>query len=183
MRTDTTTTPVVTIRPSEERDIPAITAIYAHHVLHGLASFEIEPPSEEEMTQRRTKLLDGSLPYIVAQRHGQVVGYAYAALYRERPGYRSTAEDSLYVRADCARQGIGRSLLSALLRECEQRDFRQLIAVIGDSANTGSIRLHEEMGFRTVGVLPSVGFKLGRWVDVVQMQRELGTGDRTPPGD
>lgn len=180
---ETATGGATTIRPSEDRDILAIAEIYAHHVLHGLASFEIEPPGKEEMARRRSALLACAMPYIVAERDGRIVGYAYAGPYRSRPAYRGTVEDSLYVRPDCARQGIGRGLLSALLSECEQRDFRQVIAVIGDSANHASIRLHEQMGFRTVGILRSVGFKLGRWVDVVQMQRELGAGDRTPPHD
>jgi phosphinothricin acetyltransferase len=180
----------IAIRPCEDRDVAAVHAIYAHHVTHGLASFEIEPPSREEMGRRRLAIVEAGLPYLVAEeRDGDggdggdraVVGYAYAGLFRPRPAYRNTVENSVYVRADRARQGIGRMLLEALIAECEAQGYRQMIAVIGDSGNSGSIGLHESLGFRMVGTLRSVGFKFGRWVDVVQMQRELGTGDRALP--
>ena len=177
----------IAIRPCEDRDVAAVQAIYAHHVTHGLASFEIEPPSREEMARRRLAIAEAGLPYLVAEeRDGDggdpaVAGYAYAGLFRPRPAYRNTVENSVYVRADRARQGIGRMLLEALIAECEAQGYRQMIAVIGDSGNSGSIGLHESLGFRMVGTLQSVGFKFGRWVDVVQMQRELGTGDRAPP--
>lgn len=169
------------IRACDDGDLADLQAIYAHHVRHGLASFEVEPPSVDEMGLRRRDLLDSGMPFLVAQRGGEVVGYAYAGAYRPRPAYRHTVENSVYVRDDCARQGIGRDLLGALLTECEARGFRQVVAVIGDSANHGSIGLHESMGFRMMGVLRSIGFKLGRWVDVVHMQRELGSGGTTPP--
>jgi L-amino acid N-acyltransferase YncA len=169
------------IRRGEATDVPAIAAIYAHHVRHGLASFELEPPGEAEMARRRADIAGRGMPYLVAVTGGELVGYAYAGPYRPRPAYRHTVENSVYVRPGCERQGIGRTLLAALLGECEARGLRQVVAVIGDSANRASIGLHESLGFRTVGILRSVGFKFGRWVDVVQMQRELGPGDRTPP--
>jgi phosphinothricin acetyltransferase len=165
----------------EERHVPAITAIYAHHVLHGLASFEIEPPSENEMRQRRLDIVRRDLPYLVAECAGEVVGYAYVSPYRLRPAYCHTAENSVYLHPAWAGRGIGRQLMSALLAECEVRGLRQIVAVIGDSANSASIGLHKSLGFREVGVLRAVGFKFGRWVDSVLMQRDLGAGDRTPP--
>ncbi|MEX2495760.1 MAG: N-acetyltransferase family protein [Woeseia sp.] len=169
------------VRPSEDQDAAAIAGIYSHHVLQGSASFETNPPGRKEMARRRAALLGRGMPYIVAERDGQVVGFAYAAPYHERPAYRSTVEDSLYVRADSMGMGIGRMLLSTLISDCKNLGFRQMVALIGDSDNAASIRLHESMGFRRVGTLRSVGFKFGRWLDVVQMQRELGTGDRTAP--
>jgi phosphinothricin acetyltransferase len=178
----------VVVRRCEDHDVTAVREIYAHHVRYGLASFEIEPPSREEMAQRRRGIVESGLPYLVAEERdggggggsaGVIVGYAYAGPYRPRPAYRFTVENSVYVRADRARRGIGRMLLEALIADCEAQGYRQMIAVIGDSANRSSIGLHESLGFRTVGVLQSVGFKHGRWVDVVQMQRELGVGDRT----
>jgi phosphinothricin acetyltransferase len=171
----------LTIRPCEQGDIAAITEIYSNHVFHSLATFECEPPGREEMTMRWRSALERGFPYLVAERQGEVVGYAYAGPYRARPAYRYAVENSVYVRADSARQGIGLTLLQALIQECEQKDFRQMIAVIGDSANYASIGLHERLGFRMVGVLRSVGFKFGRWVDTVLMQRELGAGDHTLP--
>jgi phosphinothricin acetyltransferase len=169
------------IRPSTEADISAITAIYAHAVLTGTASFELEAPSSEEMAQRRTALFAGGYPYLVATRDGVLVGYAYAGAYRARPAYRSTVEDSIYVDAAAQGQGIGRALLDALIRDSAVRGFRQMIAVIGDSASTGSIRLHESLGFRKVGTLECVGHKHGRWLDTVLMQRRLGAGSTEPP--
>ena len=171
----------VTICACEEGHVAAVTTIYAHHVLHGLASFEIVPPSEKEMRRRRLDIVGRSYPYLVAECAGEVVGYAYAAPYRPRPAYRHTAENSVYLHPAWAGRGIGRQLMSALLVECEARGVRQIVAVIGDSANCASIGLHKTLGFREVGVLRSVGFKFGRWVDSVLMQRDLGDGDTTPP--
>lgn len=177
------TLPTLIIRPSADADIPAITAIYAHHVLHGLGSFEEVPPDQAEMTQRRAVLLEKNLPYLVAELEGRIVGYAYAGFYRPRIGYRFTLEDSIYVAADAPRRGVGRALLSDLLARCAALGYRQMVAVIGDTGNTGSIALHAALGFRVVGTLPSVGFKFGRWVDSVFMQRPLGSGDTLLPGE
>ena len=170
----------VSICACEEDHVAAITTIYAHHVLHGLASFEIEPPSEDDM-QRRLDIVSRNYPYLVAECAGEVVGYAYASPYRLRPAYRHTAENSVYLHPAWSGRGIGRQLMSALLAECEARGLRQIVAVIGDSANFASIALHKSLGFREVGVLRSVGFKFDRWVDSVLMQRALGAGDSTPP--
>jgi L-amino acid N-acyltransferase YncA len=169
------------VRPSRDADLPVIAAIYAHHVRQGLASFELEPPSLGEMARRRAEVVARGLPYLVAEAEGRVVGYAYAGPYRTRPAYRYTVEDSVYVEPDQVGRGIGRLLLPAVIGACEGAGYRQMVAVIGDSGNAASIRLHEAFGFRRVGLLPSVGFKLGRWVDSVLMQRPLGEGDATPP--
>ena len=171
----------VAIRTCEEHHLAAITTIYAHHVLHGLASFEIEPPSENDMRQRRLDAVSRGLPYLVAECAGEVVGYAYASPYRLRPAYRYTAENSVYLHPAWVGRGIGRQLMSGLLAECEAGGLRQIVAIIGDSANYASIGLHKSLGFREVGVLRSVGFKFGRWVHSVLMQRDLGAGDSTPP--
>ncbi len=171
----------VGIRPAVDADIPAITAIYAPAVLEGLASFEYVPPDEAEMLARMRVLLDGGFPYLVAERGGRVVGYAYAGPYHKRPGYVSTVEDTIYVAPDAHRSGIGRALLAALIEEAEARKFRQMIAVIGDSANAASIHLHRALGFSFAGTLHSVGYKHGRWLDSVLMQRVLGAGDAAPP--
>jgi L-amino acid N-acyltransferase YncA len=171
----------VTICACEEDHVAAITTIYPHHVLHGLASFEIEPRSENDMGQRRLDIVSRNYPYLVAACAGEVVGYAYASPYRLRPAYRHTAENSVYLRPEWAGRGIDRQLMSALLAECEARGLRQIVAVIGDSANCASIALHKSLGFREVGVLYSVGFKFDRWVDSVLMQRALGAGNNTPP--
>jgi phosphinothricin acetyltransferase len=171
----------VTICACEEDHVAAITTIYAHHVLHGLASFEVEPPSENDMRQRRLDIVSRNYPYLVAECAGEVVGYAYASPYRLRPAYRHTAENSVYLHPAWTGRGVGRQLVSALLTECEARRLRQLVAVIGDSANRASIALHKGLSFRKVGILHSVGFKLDRWVDSVLMQRALGAGDSTPP--
>jgi L-amino acid N-acyltransferase YncA len=169
------------IRTARENDFPAITAIYAHHVLHGTASFELDPPNEEEMRLRAAHVRHEQMPYLVAELDGEVVGYAYATIYRSRRAYRFTAEDSVYIRHDLAGRGIGRALLEALIAECEGIGCRQMIAQIGDRANLASIRLHERAGFAHAGMLKSVGFKFGRWLDTVRMQRTLGVGDATPP--
>jgi L-amino acid N-acyltransferase YncA len=170
----------VIVRACEAADVPAITAIYRPAVLHGSATFEIEPPDEAEMLRRREALLAGGHPYLVAALGGEVAGYAYAGPYRARPAYRSTVENSVYVRDGLQGRGIGRRLLAALVDEAATRDFRQMIAVIGDSGNAASVRLHEACGFAPVGVLRSVGWKHGRWLDTVLMQRALGPGDSAP---
>jgi len=169
------------IRDAQADDLPAIAAIYAHHVLNGVASFEEVPPSIDELAKRRANVLALGLPYLVAVRAGRVVGYCYATAYRPRPAYRHTIEDSVYVAAGLGGQGIGSALLAALIARCEAGPWRQMIAVIGDSANAGSIGLHRRMGFRPAGVFQSAGFKFGRWVDSVLMQRALGEGDNALP--
>jgi L-amino acid N-acyltransferase YncA len=173
-------TPGLVVRDCQPRDIPAIVAIYAHAVRHGRASFEVEPPDEAEMTARRQRLLAGGYPYLVAERDGDLLGYAYAGAYRARPAYNSTVENSVYVRADTHGHGIGSALMRHLIAAAEARGFRQMVAVIGDSQNHASIGLHARLGFRRVGTLRSVGWKHDQWLDSVLMQRELGAGDRTP---
>jgi len=171
------------LRPSCDADLSTVAAIYAHHVRHGLASFELQPPDVAELARRREAVLAEGLPYLVAERDGSVAGYAYAAPYRPRPAYRFTVEDSIYIAPDRVGEGIGRRLLPLLIERCAARGRRQMIAVIGDSGNAASIGLHTAFGFRRVGLLASVGFKHGRWVDSVLMQRPLGTGDGEPPAD
>jgi L-amino acid N-acyltransferase YncA len=169
------------VRPSVEADAEAIAAIYAHHVLNGTGSFETEPPSTDEMRNRRAALVARHFPHLVAIRRGEVVGYSSAGPYRSRAAYVGTIESTVYVRADVIGGGIGRRLLQALIAACEERGFRQMVAVVGDSENVMSIRLHERLGFRLVGVLRSVGYKHGRWLDTVLLQLELGLGNRAPP--
>jgi L-amino acid N-acyltransferase YncA len=170
------------VRDSLPTDVPAITAIYGHAVLHGSASFELDPPDAAEIARRRDALLAARFPYLVAQNAaGQVVGYSYAGTYRTRPGYRFTVENSVYVAPDCQGQGIGRALLPPLIVRCEHAGFRLMVAVIGDAANRASIRLHESCGFRHAGVLPAIGWKHGRWLDSVMMVRPLGPGASEPP--
>lgn len=170
------------LRAAAAADLPAITAIYAHHVLHGLASFETEAPALAEMTRRFESITGGGYPYLVAVQEGTVLGYAYASHYRTRPAYRFTVEDSIYVAPAAAGRGIGRALLARLVADCEQRGYRQMLAVIGDSANTASIAVHRACGFTQKAVLDAVGFKFGRWVDSVLMQRALGDGPKSLPG-
>ena len=170
------------IRPSRDDDVPAITAIYAYHVLHGLASFEEVPPPPDEIARRRAAILEHGLPYFVAERQGRVVGYTYAGPFRPRISYRYTLEDSIYVDAAEVGRGIGRALLPPLLARCAELGYRQMVAVIGGRETVASIRLHEALGFTHMGVLKAVGFKFGRWVDTVLMQRALGPGDSTLPG-
>jgi len=171
----------VIIRQVAPGDIEAITQIYADAVLNGTASFEIEPPDKAEMLRRQTALLKNGYPYFAAEIENVVAGYAYAGPYRTRPAYRWSVEDSVYVAPDMHRKGIGALLLRALIAASTQRGHRQMIAVIGDSAQIGSIALHERAGFRHVGTLRSVGFKHGKWLDTVLMQRALGDGDDTAP--
>jgi len=173
----------LSIRPATPADIPAITRIYAHAVSQGTASFELQPPDEAEMTRRMQALLDGRFPYLAAQDGADLLGYAYAGLYRTRPAYRFTVEDSIYIAPQAQRRGVGRALLVRLIAECEARGFRQMLAVIGDSAQTGSIELHRALGFRMIGTFESVGYKFGRWLDSVMMQRALGEGAETKPPD
>lgn len=170
------------IRPSNVADIPAITAIYRHHVLHGTGTFEVEPPSEQDMLARRADVLARGLPYLVAEgEDGQILGFTYANWFKPRPAYRFSAEDSIYI-ADSARgQGLGRKLLDALSRQAEAAGVRKLLAVIGDSANAGSIGVHRAAGFTEIGVMRSVGWKFDRWLDIVLMEKSLGDGDTTAP--
>jgi phosphinothricin acetyltransferase len=171
----------VVVRDARPDDLPSIRSIYAHHVLHGLASFEETPPDLDELRSRRAAVLAAGLPWLVAEADAVIAGYAYATPYRTRSGYRYTLEDSVYVAPGLQRGGVGTRLLNALIERCEAGPWRQMIAVIGDSDNAGSIALHQRMGFRVVGTLTSAGFKFGRWVDSVLMQRSLGAGDATLP--
>jgi phosphinothricin acetyltransferase len=174
-------TELVQVRPARAEDLAAIHAVYAHHVLHGLGSFEEEPPAPAELRRRYDDVRGCGLPYLVAEFGGVVAGVGYCALYRARSAYRYALEDSVYVRQDVQGRGVGSALLSELIRGCEALGYRQLVAVIGDSAHTASIALHQAHGFLRVGTLRSVGFKFGRWVDSVIMQRSLGAGDATRP--
>ncbi len=169
------------LRDAEPGDLPAITAIYAHHVLHGTGTFEEAPPDGAEMARRVAAVQDKGWPWLVAEENGQVLGFAYLAQFRPRSAYRHAGEDSVYVRDDIRGQGVGEALVAALLRRGEECGFRQVFAVIGDSENVGSIGLHVSLGFRQVGVMRSAGAKFGRWLDVVTMQRAIGRGDRDPP--
>ena len=171
-----------TIRPARTSDIPAITRIYSHSVEHGTASFELSPPDESEMTRRMQHLLADNFPYLAAESAGVLCGYAYAGPYRARPAYRWTLEDSVYIAPEMQRRGIGHALLAALIEMTRTLGFRQMIAVIGDSTKqAASIGLHEALGFRHVGILHDVGFKQGRWLDTVLMQRTIGDGSKTMP--
>lgn len=172
----------ITLRVGTPDDIGAIHTIYAHHVLHGLASFEEAPPDAAEMTRRQADVLGRGYPYIVAtDGNGTILGYAYANLYRPRSAYRYTVEDSIYLAPDQGRRGIGRLLLDRLITDCTAVGARQMIAVIGDLGNHGSIGLHRACGFHMVGTLPATGLKFGRWVDSVLMQRALGEGETSIP--
>jgi L-amino acid N-acyltransferase YncA len=169
------------IRPASEADLAAIAGIYEHAVRHGTATFELTPPDLAEMTRRFKALADGGFPYFVATLDGRVIGYAYAGPYRPRPAYRFTVENSVYLEPAIHRRGIGLQLLRRLIAECEARGYRQMIAVIGDSANAGSIGVHSKCGFQMIGTHPHVGFKFGRWLDTVMMQLALGEGGKTVP--
>jgi L-amino acid N-acyltransferase YncA len=171
----------VTIRPSEDDEVPAITAIYRHHVLHGVASFEEIPPEADEIARRRREVLGHGLPYLVAERSGRILGYCYATPYRSRSAYRFTLEDSIYIDQAEVGRGLGRALLTSLLDRCTELGYRQMVAVIGGSDTWPSLRLHAALGFARIGVLPAVGFKFGSWVDIVLMQRALGLGARILP--
>jgi L-amino acid N-acyltransferase YncA len=173
----------VVIRPSREGDVPEIGAIYRYHVLHGLASFEEIPPDPEELASRRSDILARGLPYLVAERSGQVLGYCYAAPYRTRSAYRFTLEDSIYIDQAEVGRGLGRALLAAVLDRCADLGYRQMVAVIGGSDTWPSIRLHAALGFTRIGVLHAVGFKFGSWVDIVLMQRALGPGATAVPAE
>ncbi|MBO0133905.1 N-acetyltransferase [Agrobacterium sp. Rnr] len=182
-RTARMTLPTVSsllIRPCEEADIPAITEIYRDAVLHGSASFEIDPPTVETMIERRRLLVEGDYPYLVAECDGKVAGYAYAGAYRARPAYGAAVEDSVYIDPAMKGMGIGRKLLDALIEDATARGFRQMIAVVGDSANAASVGVHRAAGFELVGTFKSIGWKHGKWLDTVLMQRALGEGDTTP---
>lgn len=169
------------VRESRLEDLGRIQAIYSHHVLNGLASFEEVPPDVAEMDRRRRDVLGRGLPYLAAEIDGIVAGYAYAGPYRLRTAYRFTVEDSIYIDPRFTGHGLGRALLTAVIARCTAAGCRQMVAVIGDSGNGASIGLHRRLGFEPVGVLKSVGFKFGRWVDSVLMQRTLGPGDGTLP--
>lgn len=184
---------MLTIRASREEDLPAITAIYRHHVLNGTGTFEIDPPTEADMRLRRADVLGKGLPYLVAERQGEgdedgegegsgeILGYAYCNWFKPRPAYRFSAEDSIYI-SDAARgQGLGRQLLDALCVAAEQAGVRRLLAVIGDSANAGSIGVHRAAGFSDVGIMRSTGWKFGKWLDIVLMDKPIGAGDTTSP--
>jgi len=171
----------ILIRPSLDSDLPAVTAIYAHHVRHGTGSFELTPPDEAEMSQRRRDVLSKGWPFLVAERDGRVLGWAYANQLRPRPAFRFALEDSIYIAPEAAGQGLGRHLLAELMARCEAGGARQMVAIIGDSDNHGSIRLHAAAGFAHVGVLAATGWKFGRWLDTVFMQRALGPGASSTP--
>ena len=171
------------IRPSTEDDLPAITAIYAHHVLHGTGSFETEPPSLADMAARRADVLSKGLPYLVAEFDGKVAGFAYGNWFKPRPAYRYSVEDSIYTSPDVQRKGLGRALMAELLLRFEAAGIRKVMAVIGDSANLGSVGIHLAFGFTQVGVVESCGWKFGAWRDIVIMQKALGAGDTQPPQD
>jgi phosphinothricin acetyltransferase len=167
----------LTLRPSTDADLPAIQAIYAQAVLNGTGTFETEAPSIDEMGRRRAEVLGRGLPWLVAERDGVVLGYAYANYFRPRLAYRFCVEDSIYLAPAAQGQGVGRLLLAELMARCEAAGARQMLAVIGDSANAGSVGVHTALGFQHTGVLKSAGWKFGRWLDVVLMQRPLGLGD------
>jgi L-amino acid N-acyltransferase YncA len=171
----------IVIRPAKPGDMASVADIYAHAVRHGTATFELEAPDAAEMARRHADLQAGGFPYLVAELGGVVAGYAYAAAYRTRPAYRWTVEDSIYVAADAQRRGIGLALLQRLIAEAEDRGFRQMVAVIGDSQQIPSLELHRAAGFVLVGTFEAVGFKLGRWLDTVMMQRSLGAAATTSP--
>lgn len=172
---------MITIRPSQDTDLGAITEIYAHHVLHGTGTFETEPPDEATMRARRQDVLDKGLPYLVVCDDHAVLGFAYANWFKPRPAYRFSAEDSIYLAPQAAGQGLGKCLLGELLRQLEDAGVRQVMAVIGDSDNQGSVGVHRAAGFAPVGVMAACGWKFGRWLDVVLMQKTIGAGAAQAP--
>lgn len=169
------------IRPSRDEDIATITAIYRHHVLNGTGTFEIDPPTEADMAARRADVLAKGLPYLVVEEAGQVLGFAYCNWFKPRPAYRFSAEDSIYMAADAHHKGLGKALLAELCAQAERAGVRKFLAVIGDSANAGSIGVHRSVGFGHVGTVKSCGWKFDRWLDVVMMEKTLGAGDSTSP--
>jgi phosphinothricin acetyltransferase len=169
------------IRPSTDTDIPAITAIYAHHVLHGTGTFETDPPSAQDMAARRSDVLSKNLPYLVVEDEAGVLGFAYCNWFKPRPAYRYSAEDSIYLAPSARGKGLGKLLLTELMAQAERRGVRKLIAVIGDSANQGSVGLHKTCGFNHVGLLANCGWKFDRWLDVVLMDKTIGSGNSNPP--
>ena len=169
------------IRPSRDEDVEAITAIYAHHVLHGTGTFEITAPSAEDMAQRRADVLHKGLPYLVLEHEGQVLGFAYCNWFKPRPAYRYSAEDSIYLAPQTTGRGWGKALLAELAAHAQRAGVRKLIAVIGDSGNAGSIGVHRSNGFQHAGVIKSAGWKFDRWLDIVLMDKPLGAGNTTPP--
>jgi phosphinothricin acetyltransferase len=169
------------IRPSRDEDVVAITAIYRHHVLTGTGTFEIDPPTEADMAGRRADVLSKGLPYLVVEDEGRVMGFAYCNWFKPRPAYRFSAEDSIYMAQDVQRKGMGRALLAELCTQAERVGVRKFLAVIGDSANAGSIGVHTALDFNHVGVIKSCGWKFDRWLDVVMMEKPLGAGDSTAP--
>lgn len=169
------------IRPSRDQDIAAITVLYAHHVLHSTGSFETESPSVAEMRARRTDVLSKGLPYLVAELDGELAGFAYGNWFKPRPAYRYSVEDSIYLAPGLQRQGLGRALLAELMARFEAAGIRKVMAIVGDSANAGSVSLHRALGFTQVGVIENCGWKLGAWRDIVLMQKTLGDGSATPP--
>lgn len=171
------------IRPAAPADIPAIAAIYDEAVRTGTASFELTPPGASEMARRHAAIVEAGYPYLVKEEDGALQGYAYVSAFRPRIAYRHTVENSIYVDEGARGRGVGRALLDALIAECEARGFRQMVAVIGDSANAGSIALHRACGFTPIGILPATGLKFGRWIDTVLMQRPLGPGSATLPDE
>lgn len=177
----TSSTPDIVVRDADTADMAAVVAIYAPYVETSISTFEQVTPDESEMSRRFEDLQAKGLPFLIAERSGQVVGYAYVGLYRARWGYRYTVEDSVYVAKSCKGLGIGRLLLSTLIDRAAAQGFRQMIAVIGDSENVASIALHSQLGFKAIGSLPATGRKFDRWIDTVLMQRPLGNGGTTPP--
>ena len=170
-----------TVRDADLGDLTAVHAIYAYYVRHGLSSFEETPPDLKEIERRFRATIDSGLPYLVAELDGATRGYAYAGRYRARPAYRYSLENTVYVEPGFEGRGLGSALLGALIARCEELGYRRMVAVIGDSANQASVRLHQRLGFQQCGLLPSVGFKFGRWVDSVLMERPLGPGDTSLP--
>ena len=169
------------IRPSRDEDLDAITRIYGHHVLHGTGTFETTPPTVADMTGRRADVLGKHLPWLVVEEQGQVLGFAYGNWFKPRPAYRYSVEDSIYLAPDAAGKGLGRALMAELLATLERGGIRKVMAVIGDSANAGSVGVHTAAGFEHIGVVKSCGWKFGRWLDIVLMEKTLGAGDTCPP--